>query len=317
MKRLIPIITVLLVCAITQAALGQVRLRSQTTVEGDVITLGDLFTGVDALAGQEVGPAPAPGRSAVYKTKHLIAIARAHGLTWRPARSVSRAIVRRGGEIVDEAEIIELLRREFRREGAVGQIRIRLNRLKDSVPRPQQGGTLRIDDLSHGSDGGRFSAYIHSDRSDGNAQRWLLRGRVDFVARVPVAGRTIRKGQQITNADIKWMELSLRLLGSDVIEHPDQMVGLAAKRNIRQNRPFKRSDLRTPIMIAKGSMVRVTLNSGGLSLSGTGRALEDGSLGESIRIMNMQSKRALDAKVIAPDHVRAALNRQIAVAATK
>lgn len=293
MKRLIPIITVLAAFFIAQAALGQVRLRSQATIDGDAITLGDLFTGVAALAGREVGPAPAPGRSAVYKADHLIAIARAHGLSWRPASSVSRAVVRRGGEIVDEAEIAELLRREFRQEGAVGRIRIRLNRLSENVLRPSQGGALRIEDLTHDGNGGQFSAYILSHRSSGGAQRLLLRGRVDFVARVPVASRTIRKGQKITGSDIKWAELSLRLLGSDTVEHPDQMVGLAAKRNLRQNRPFKRSDLRTPIMVAKGTMVTVTLRSSGISISGTGRALEDGSLGESIQIMNIQSKRTL------------------------
>ena len=70
-------------------------------------------------------------------------------------------------------------------------------------------------------------------------------------------------------------------------------------------------------MVAKGTMVTVTLRSSGISISGTGRALEDGSLGESIQIMNIQSKRTLEASVIAPDRVRVALGRQIAVAATR
>ncbi len=317
MKRLIPIIAFLAAFSITQAALGQVRLRAQATVKDDVVTLGDLFTGVDALAGQEVGPAPSPERRAVYKAQHLIAIARAHGLNWSPASSVSRAVVTRGGEIVNEAEIVELLRREFRRNGAVGRVKIRLNRIRDGVLRPHETGTLRIEDLTHDSDGGPFSAYIESDRSDGTTQRQLLRGRVDFVARVPVASRAIRKGQEITNADIKWRELSLRLLGSDTAEHLEQLVGLAAKRNLRQNQPIKRSDLRTPIMIAKGAMVTIILRSGGISLSSAGRALQDGSLGESIQIMNMQSKRTLEASVTGPDRVSVTLRRQVAVAATK
>ncbi|MDA1098927.1 MAG: flagellar basal body P-ring formation chaperone FlgA [Proteobacteria bacterium] len=317
MKRLIPVIACLVAFSLTQAALGQVRLRSQANIDSDAVTLGDLFTGVGDLAALEIGPAPAPGGSAVYNADHLIAIARSHDLTWRPAGSVSRAVVRRGGEMVDRTEVIELLRREFRQAGAAGRIDIRLNRLGHDVLRPQQGDALRIDELSYDSNGGPFSAYLQSDSTTGASQGWLLRGRVDFVARVPVASRDIRKGQKITSADFKWMELSLRLLASDIVEHPDQMVGLAAKRNLRQNQPIKQSNLRIPIMIAKGSMVTITLNSGGISLIGTGRALEDGSLGESIRIMNVQSKRSLDASVIAPDHVRATLTRQIAVAVDK
>ncbi|NQV58655.1 MAG: flagellar basal body P-ring formation protein FlgA [Alphaproteobacteria bacterium] len=317
MKRLIPIIVFLAATAIAQAALGQVRLRAQATTENDVITLGDLFTGVESLAGEEVGPAPAPGRRATYKAEHLIAIARAHGLKWSPASSVSRAVVSRGGEIVDEAEITELLRREFRQKGAVGRVIIRLNKLRDGMLRPLDGGALRIEDLTNNSDGGPFSAYIESDGSNGVAQRQLLRGRVDFVARVPVASRAIRKGEKITAGDVKWMELSQRLVGSDAVEHMEQLVGLAAKRNLRLNQPIKQSNLRTPIMIAKGTMVTITLKSGGISLSGAGRALEDGSLGENIQIMNIKSKRKLGASVIGPDRVRVALLRQIAVTAAR
>jgi len=317
MKHVVSIAALLAALSFTQAALGQVRLRSQATVNGDVITLGDLFAGADALANREVAPAPAPGQSAVYKAGHLVAIARSHGLDWRPASSVSRAVVRRSGETVSEAEIVELLRRELRQKGALGRIELRLNRLRHVVLQPRQGGELRIEELTHESDGGPFSAYIHSDGPNGQAQSQLLRGRVDFVARVPVPTHGIRKGQTITSADIKWTEISLHKIGVRAIEHLDQVVGLAAKRNLRQNQPLKPSDLRTPIMIAKGAMVTVALNIDGLSLSSTGRALDDGSHGEIIQIMNLQSKRTLEATVVAPNRVRAALRRQLAVAATE
>ena len=193
MKRpdpiIIPIIVFLAALSFTQTALGQARLRTQATVESDVVTLGDLFTGVGELAGQEIGPAPAPGRSATYKADHLVAIARAHGLQWRPAGMSSRAVVSRGGAIVGEGEVIELLRREFRQQGALGRIKIRLTRLRANVLRPHAGGGLRIDELNYDSDGGSFSGYIHSEISNDETQRLLLRGRVDFVARVPVRFR--------------------------------------------------------------------------------------------------------------------------------
>jgi flagella basal body P-ring formation protein FlgA len=63
-------------------------------------------------------------------------------------------------------------------------------------------------------------------------------------------------------------------------------------------------------------MVTVSLKAGGISLTGSGRALEDGSHGETIQIMNLQSKRTLEASVIAPSHVSVELRRQVAVAIT-
>jgi flagella basal body P-ring formation protein FlgA len=316
-KQAIPIIVFLAALAFTQAAQGEAQLRAQSTVDGDIVTLGDLFTGIEKLAKQEVGPAPAPGRSATYKASHLAAIARAHGLNWRPRGSSSRVVISRGGATVGEDEVVELLRREFRQQGAVGRIKLRLNRLRDKVLRPHQGGGLRIDDLTYDSDGGAFSAYIRSEISAQEAQRMLLRGRVNFVAKVPVLTHNIRKGRQISNSDLKWKEVSLRLLGDQAIETFDQIVGLAANRNLRQNQSLKPSDLRTPIMIPKGTTVTVSLKTGTLSLTGTGRALEDGSEGEIIQIMNLQSKRTLEASVVAPTHVRAGLRRQVAVAVNR
>ncbi|MBT3332658.1 MAG: flagellar basal body P-ring formation protein FlgA [Rhodospirillaceae bacterium] len=296
---------------------GPVRLRVQSTVDGDVVTLGDLFTGIGELADQEVGPAPEPGRSATYKADHLSAIARAHNVDWRPASAVSRTVIRRGGETVGEDEIVELLRREFRQQGAVGRIKIRLNRMRNNILRPTTGNNLQIDDLTFESDGGPFSAYIKGDISERETQQEMLRGRVDFVARVPVPNRGIRKGQIISRSDIKLSELSLRKLGSDTIESIDLIVGQAAKRNLRQNQSIRASDLRAPIIIPKGTMVTVSLKTNGLSLSGTGRALEDGSQGEVIRILNLQSKRTVEANVVGPSHVLVALRRQLAVVVNK
>ncbi|MBT3534653.1 MAG: flagellar basal body P-ring formation protein FlgA [Rhodospirillaceae bacterium] len=317
MKRLIPLITFLAALTLSQAAQGQAQLRAKATVMVDVITLGDLFTGIDDLADQEVGPAPGLGQRAIYKADHLAALARAHGLDWKPASRAARVIITRGGETVSESEIIELLTAEFRQQGALGRVKVQLNRLRMGILRSPEGRMPRIENLSFDSDGGAFRASIRSDFSNGEVQSQALRGRVDFVARVPVPSRSIRKGQEITQADIKWTELNIRVLSSETIEHPDQIIGLAASRNLRQNQPLKPSDLREPVIVAKGTVVTVSLKSGGLSLSGMGRALEDGSQGEIIRIMNLQSKRTVDASVIGPNQVVVELRRRIAVVANR
>jgi flagella basal body P-ring formation protein FlgA len=189
--------------------------------------------------------------------------------------------------------------------------------MRQAMLRSDDDRAPRIDELGFNSDGGQFRAYIHSDLSSGVSQRQLLRGRVDFVARIPVPSHSIRKGREITAADIKWAEINMRLLGSETIEHPDQVIGQAANRNLRRNQPLRSSDLRAPIMVAKGTMVTLSLRTGSLQLLGTGRALEDGSMGEIIRIMNMQSKRTVEASVVGINQVKVALRRQFTVAATR
>ena len=77
------------------AAVAEVQLRSQAQASGDTLTLGDLFEGLDAKANIVVGPAPAPGSRATYQVKHIVALARIHGLDWRPTGREAPLVVAR------------------------------------------------------------------------------------------------------------------------------------------------------------------------------------------------------------------------------
>ena len=53
-------------------------------------------------------------------------------------------------------------------------------------------------------------------------------------------------------------------------------------------------ELRRPLLVAKGDMVTITLKRPGLELSAKGRAIEDGSKGDTIRVTNSQSKNVIE-----------------------
>ena len=292
------------------------RPKAEANVADAVIRLGDLFDGIGDLAGREVGPAPAPGSRAVYRANHLAAIARAHGIAWQPSDQMVQAVVSRDAATLGHAAVLALLRGEFRRQGAPERMNINLTGGGDGIPLPRPGTAPSVESLIHDRAGGAFTAHIRLDDNDHAAQR-TVHGRVEFLIRVPVPARMIRRGETVARDDIQWREINLRQLAADPVDSADQIVGRAARRTLRLTQPVRSSDLRAPIVIDKGALVTIVLNSPGIRLTSTGRALEDGADGEMIRVINMQSKRTVEATVIAKNLVRVALHRRIAAAASR
>lgn len=61
-----------------------------------------------------------------------------------------------------------------------------------------------------------------------------------------------------------------------------------------------RSPARAESAVRRGDMLALTFSAPGIALSARGRALEDGAVGETIRVLNIQSEREVEARVTAP-----------------
>ena len=79
---------------------------------------------------------------------------------------------------------------------------------------------------------------------------------------------------------------------------------MAAKRLIGADRPIRTAQIRRPLLIAKGGLVTIRLNYANMSLTAQGRSLDEGSLGDVVRITNSQSKNIVEARVTGANRVR-------------
>lgn len=67
--------------------------------------------------------------------------------------------------------------------------------------------------------------------------------------------------------------------------------------------PLPPDDVRTQVMVAKGKFVTIGFTKGGIMLSAQGKALENGGLGDTVRVQNMQSKSVVQGIVTGPETV--------------
>jgi flagella basal body P-ring formation protein FlgA len=80
----------------------------------------------------------------------------------------------------------------------------------------------------------------------------------------------------------------------NAILDPDRLVGQTPRRLIGANTPLRPSDVQAPIVIAKGTLVTVMLQTDRMMITARGRAMEDAAAGEVVRVLNTQSRTVIE-----------------------
>lgn len=317
MRNLIPslltssvLVAVLVAWAPARAGAGtelrQVHLKPEITVSGPTVLLGDLFEGVDAGTDTVVGEAPPPGRRSSFSSRRIATIARAHGLAWQPRRTERRVNVTRSGKMVRRDVIVAALTESLRDLG-VGenlQLQIAHRRLALYLVDGEQA-ELDVEITDFNRTTRRFQSRVRlAATTTAAGDAITVAGRAFRIVEVPVLRGTLTRGTLIRDADIEWRSVRITRVGQDTVREAEDIVGKEANRRLRAGKPLRNRDLRDAVVVAKGSLVTVALEAPGMQLSATGRALENGSDGALIRVMNVQSKRTIQAVVIGPNRVR-------------
>ena len=135
------------------------------------------------------------------------------------------------------------------------------------------------------------------------AQYWQHSGSASQAIRVPVLRDNISIGTVINKGDIVWTEFPAQQVGQNIITDANNLVGMAARWSLAGNRPIRETDVRPPILAKKGSLVTMIVTTANMTLSATGRALQDGALGDTIRIINPTSNKTVEGVVMADGNI--------------
>lgn len=109
--------------------------------------------------------------------------------------------------------------------------------------------------------------------------------------------RSIARGSILTERDIQ-VEVSQRAPSDKpLIANLTEVVGLAAKRALPSGTELTHAMLEQPLIIKRGQHTLITAGRTGLDVQMTGKALQDGAMGEFIRVQNLSSKRTIQGQV--------------------
>ena len=275
------------------------RLRAAAVVDADVVTLGDVLDGAASAADAVVARAPEPGQRMILGVPRIYAVARASGLDWRPLHGLDRVIVQRASRRISHADIEDRLLLALADIAPGKNLRVELaNRVQEfHLPTDMDAAALDVENLAYDPRNGRFSVTLVAAGGPSRTLRTKVIGRVFEVIEAPVLLQSVRRGEIIGADDIDWIELRADRLPATVITDPGELIGRTPRRTLRPGEPIRAGDVRIPIVVAKGSSVTMTYRTPTMVLAAPGRALEDGAMGETIRVLNSQTKVVVEATV--------------------
>ena len=278
-----------------------VTLRASSVVEDDVVRLQDLFSGIadPGLAATPVAKAPQPGASLDVGARWLAAVAKAHGLPWQPRSRYERVNLRRSSHDIPAAEIEEVLRQALAERGLAGEVRLALDNPGLRLRLPSTGErSLRITRLTLDGGSGRFLAQVAAPAQGEPVATLSVTGRALEMTEVPVLTRNAKAGEVIRARDIEWMSVQVNRLTRTTVVDAAGLIGMSPRRTIRAQAMIRSTDLETPVVVAKNSLVTIRLETERMQLSVQGRAMEDGARGDVVRVMNNKSNTVVNAVVI-------------------
>jgi flagella basal body P-ring formation protein FlgA len=131
----------------------------------------------------------------------------------------------------------------------------------------------------------------------------LLTGTCVATARVPAMTRAIRPGEAIAAADIQTIEEPLARLAPGVVRRAEALAGMTPRTMLAAGRPVQESALRRMPVVTKGQAVTLSFRAGGLELTAAGQALTDAAAGEPVSVLNLRSRRTVEAVADGPGQV--------------
>lgn len=85
--------------------------------------------------------------------------------------------------------------------------------------------------------------------------------------------------------------------GGNIPESADEILGKKLKSNLEAGSPIYLCDVEPLYLVKRGDRVRLLAQSGTVSIETVAKALDSGALGDIIRVINLDSRRTISAKV--------------------
>lgn len=281
------------------ASAEQLTLRDRIMVDDDVVRLGDLFQEQLSDGDIAVAQAPKAGQTMTLDSRFLQQVARAYRLSWKPAKYQKITIGRMSQRVTAPMVRDAIATAVQERMGSSSDLDIALDGgdLELDLPTDVEN-SVAVSAINFNPSSNRFAAVLVAPADGPPVIQRNVFGTVYEMAQIPVPKRLISAGDVITADDLEWQAVHLSRLSGNSLTDAEQLVGRMAKRPLKAGQILRQSDVAVSPVIHKNDLIRLVVKTGQMTLSVQGKALQDAALGQSVRVVNVNSNRQLTGTVI-------------------
>lgn len=310
MKRLLALAVIALGFQATSlAAHAETRpvLRSEVSTLSDIVTVGDFYSSAGEFADVPLFRSPDLGTSGDVSAEVVATRARAAGLIMAGTDGLSHVVVHRRAEVYDLVRLKHMAAQALSEKDAglsPDNLDITFYHTPPTIQAdPSAAMPVSVERVLWSRNDGRFTLSLEIEGAKGRSSLNLT-GYAREMIEVAALAQPMSRGAILRKGAITTVRMARQKVPANALMSADEVLGLAARNNLRASAPLTREDFERPILIARGDKVTLSFQLPGMKLTTRGQAITDGAEGDIIDIMNLQSRRIVPAEVTGRGQVR-------------
>ncbi len=254
------------------------------------------------LPHHRLAQSPNSGQTASFSRNQIIELVQKQTTSellttnWSGATQVR--VSRRTHQFVD-SDLIELMTATLQKEFVKtrGELELHLTRPWEPVSVPDEPLTLKVSELPIAGVCPNFVVTCELWAGRERVGTWQLAVQAAVWRDVPLARSTLTRGQSLRDADVTMERRDILLQRDIYLNFPTTDASLELSENIAVGMPILNRSVRVRPTILRGRIVEAVFQDGSLSISLKVETLEDGLLGQTVKVRNPNTKRELYGKV--------------------
>ncbi|MEC4678007.1 MAG: flagellar basal body P-ring formation chaperone FlgA [Nitrospirota bacterium] len=171
-----------------------------------------------------------------------------------------------------------------------------------------EGKILKVRAVNRNGNLGRAVFVLHVQGLGGGSFNQWVSADVSQIVEVVVAARKLNRLDVLEAEDIHLQSIQIRRVRRPYLSDLKGVLGKRLTRSLRKGMPIREDQLEIAPLVQRGDRVTITVRSQGLQIVTSGKAKQDGQLGEMIRVMNLDSKKTVFAEVVKAGDVQIILS---------
>ncbi|WP_375313737.1 flagellar basal body P-ring formation chaperone FlgA [Bradyrhizobium sp. A5] len=278
-------------------------LRASVTVTSDVVRVGDLIDNAGSAALIPVYRSPDLGTTGALPVAQVLSVLRGKQVIGVMTGDIKEVQVTRLARTLLNKDLENAVASALERRFGLGDaanITVTFDRgISDMRLDASNSGALQPVATRYDARSGRFDvAFEIVNDSNPTPTKLRFTGNAIETVEVAVLARDIDRADILKSSDVALERRPKAEVAGEAASR-DRVIGMQLRRPMRAGTPIRVADIVKPDFVSRDQSVTVIYQVPGIYLTTRGKALESGAEGDTVSVLNLQTKRTLTGTVTA------------------
>jgi flagella basal body P-ring formation protein FlgA len=275
-------------------------LRAKVDVASEVVRIGDVIDNAGSFAQIAIYRAPDLGTTGSLPAAQVINTLRAQGVIGVNAKDIKQVMVTRLARTIEVKAIEAAVAQAIEHRGGLGEaanISLTFDRdVADVRLDASNTGAMLATSARYEPRNGRFDVTFQIGNDNGNPTQLRFTGSAIETVEAAVLTRNAERADILKSSDVVVERRPRAEVGADAATR-ERALGMQMRRPMHAGQPLRAADLVKPDLVQRDQAVTIIFQTAGLYLTTRGKALDNGTEGDIVSVLNIQSKRTVTGTV--------------------